>query len=476
MPSRRFHTKSQAGCKQCKARRVKCDFGSPCQHCIRRKERCSISSSYGSDIVSITTSSSSPSSYPSPASLTDIQRLSPSGTGITILGITGLEFRLLDHYYNVVAPATSASDRLRHMWQRDILHEGKTHRFLMHSILATSAYHLCNAYSNPSDSDQESPEDGISVYVGPSRHSPPGHFEWQAQQSDRYERYALKQKHLALQSYIPSLQSMTRDNRDALIAASALLSLSAVASTQSRHCSATLQPRVSSPIDDCLEISTLIRGTTAVSMVATEADITVRDGMLKPLLVHRHYEIDDGGVERDVPTRIKDWVSPHTLSALDNLSLIIDRFTTKPMDKLLLQAGVWHLKIAFAIIAANPEHESVSMVWPGLLEGEFFPLVKRRQPMALVLLAYWSVQVQSFQARWWIGGLGTAILRHIVEILTPLGEMTDDTHDDRVREVDSTSTHAPNGRPDWMNDPMAQGITWRDLLDWPLRECGIVDL
>lgn len=414
--------------------------------------------------------------YPSPASLVDVKHLSSAEIGGTLLGISHLELRLLDHYCNFVAPIISPHDHLRRMWQYEIPHQAKTHSFLMHNILSTSAYHLCCAYARPLQWQQEtscavSHVNGEPILVPQFHRISPGHTEWQIRQSNRYERFALEQQRLAFQTYIPNLRAVTSHNQDALCAASALLALSALASTQNRYCPPALQPQPSSPIDDWLEISVLVRG---VDLVVQTAGASILDGALKPLLRHRRVEPSN---ESSVESQVRRLVSPHVLSALNALTPAIDHCTPSEADKEILHDALRLLRASFAILAVNPEHESIVMAWSNLLDAQFFPFVKRREPMALILVAYATVLLGTFRNRWWAGRLSTTLLRHIVEVLAPLDGINVESRDEKMQERDFALKYASLEQyPDEASDSTAGKVKWRDLLEWPLRESGIHDL
>ena len=417
--------------------------------------------------------------YPPPASLSEVKRLSSAETEITLLGISYLELRLLDHYCNFVAPIISAHDHLRRLWQCEIPHQAKTHSFLMHSILSTSAYHLSCAYARPLQWQQErsqdvSPVNGESILVPPFQRVFPGHTEWHIRHSSRYERFALQQQRLAFQTYIPSLCALTSHNQEALCATSGLLAFNALASTQNRYCPPAPQSQHSSPIDDWLKVSVLIRGADAVIQ---SSGTSIMDGVLQPLLRVRRVEASSDGTKGDVESQVRRLVSPHVLSALDALAPATDHCTSSEADKEILHAALGLLRPSFAIVAANPEHETVVMVWSNLLDVQFFPFVKRREPMALVLLAYWTVMFGTFRDRWWVGGLSITILRHIAKFLTSLDERNEEARDEHVQEEDFALVDGPVERyADRASDPTASKAKWRDLLEWPLRESGIHDL
>lgn len=422
-------------------------------------------------------SPSSPSAmYPFPAPLLELKRLSSAETGITLLGISYLELHLLDHYCKFVAPIISAHDHLRRMWQYEIPHQAKSHPFLMHSILSTSANHLCCAYARPLQLQQERSQDvshvnGESILVPPFRRVSADHTRCQTRQSNRYDRFALEQQRLAFQTYIPSLYALTSHNREALCAASALLSLNAIASTQNRYCPLALRSQHFSPIDDWLEVSVLVRG---VDAVVKNAGPSIMDGALQPMLRHRRVEPSSDGTESDVESQVRLLVSPNVLSVLDALAPAIDHCTSSEADKKVVHAALGLLRTSFAIAALEPEHESIMLAWSILLDAQFFPLVKRREPIALILLAYWTVLFGTFRNRWWVGGLSITLLRHIAELLTPLDERSEEERDEHVQEGDCLLLSTPLGQYlDGASDSTAGKAKWRDLLEWPLREMGI---
>ncbi len=252
------------------------------------------------------------------------------------------------------------------------------------------------------------------------------------------------------------------------------MSVNALASTQNRYCPPAIQSQHSSPIDDWLEISVLVRGFDAI---VQNAETSIMDGALQPLLRVRRVERSSDGTQGDVESQVRQLVSPHVLSALDALAPAIDHCTSSEAEKDILHAALWLLRPSFALVAANPEHDSMVMVWSILLDVQFFPFVKRRDPMALVLLAYWTVMFGTFRDRWWVGGLDITILRHIAEFLTRLDERNEEARDENVQEGDYALIYGPLGQyPYGVRDPTAGNAKWRDLLEWPLRESGIHDL
>jgi hypothetical protein len=264
---------------------------------------------------------------------------------------------------------------------------------------------------------------------------------------------------------------MNRDNQEAVCAASALLSLSAVASTQTKYSVAAMQSREISPIDDWLEISVFIRGVQIISQSAHWP--SVMTGILKPLLGHMSLNIPEDDPELQAERTLPE----ETMSVMNSLITAIQRCSSSDFDKIVLRWGIRHLKISLAINGANDDHEAAVMIWSNLLEDEFFPLVTNREPMALVLLAHATTMVTKHRSKWWVGELGLKMLDQIYGILASLDECDWDVMDSRAEDVSLPAVHlAEDHVPATGSAPVRPRLKWTDLLDWPLRQSGVYDL
>ncbi|KAK7181165.1 hypothetical protein DPSP01_010621 [Paraphaeosphaeria sporulosa] len=149
--------KSRNGCRQCKARRVKCNEQIPCSSCRRYGVDCSLlaypaSSQLVDDRASSTVSGPS-SSNPSPAA--------SSGAAVPVLPTASSACRdsavprdgwmddleLMHHYTAHAYLTVPGNDQAKQTWGFMVTQEAFRHKFLMHCILAFSASHL--AYIEP---------------------------------------------------------------------------------------------------------------------------------------------------------------------------------------------------------------------------------------------------------------------------------------------------------------------------------------
>jgi hypothetical protein len=56
-------------------------------------------------------------------------------------------------------------------------------------------------------------------------------------------------------------------------------------------------------------------------------------------------------------------------------------------------------------------------LWPLSVEEEFFTFLRQRQPVALVLLAFYCAQLCAFEDYWFVGGQGRVWFRRVEEAL-----------------------------------------------------------
>ncbi|KAK2056280.1 hypothetical protein LY76DRAFT_659948 [Colletotrichum caudatum] len=148
MVTRRSHTKSRNGCRDCKRRKVKCDEAYPsCFNCTRQGIPCSLSTSPASPSrTTPQTPSTAPSaSVPSPEAPYQFidaavrrGRLTPQPPTIELWG-RGLE--LMHHYALHTADTISSHPGIQHVWRVIVPEMGYDCPFLTHGVLAMAALH-----------------------------------------------------------------------------------------------------------------------------------------------------------------------------------------------------------------------------------------------------------------------------------------------------------------------------------------------
>ena len=208
MVSRKTHTKSRLGCKNCKIRRIKCDESKPsCSNCLKHSIVC--------DFAKRTAVESATRGPRLPKSV-----IQPSGD------LQYEEFQLLHHYSVETCFTLSDRSQSQTIWQKTVPQEAFSHPFLMRGILAISALHLSHLM----------PEE-----------------------QDHYRHIAEKHQSLALSLFRNAMQSITSDNCTAFFASSSLIVVYAFASLNPSKNTATASNERAS-----LESLALIRGVNSI--------------------------------------------------------------------------------------------------------------------------------------------------------------------------------------------------------------------
>ncbi|KAK1569912.1 uncharacterized protein LY79DRAFT_653710 [Colletotrichum navitas] len=159
MVTRRSHTKSRNGCRDCKRRKVKCDEAYPsCFNCTRHGIPCSLSTSgaspsrttHHSPSFTQSTSSSSPET---PYQFLDvvISHAEPTPQQPTIK-LWGHGLELMHHYTLHTANTISLRHKTQHVWRVIVPEIGYDCPFVAHGILAMAALH--KAYLLPPERDR----------------------------------------------------------------------------------------------------------------------------------------------------------------------------------------------------------------------------------------------------------------------------------------------------------------------------------
>lgn len=261
-----------------------------------------------------------------------------------LLDAMGLE--LLHHYANRASLTLSTENTLS-IWQESVPAEAKAHRFLMHSLLAVSALHLS--------------------YAG----------------LDKREAYALianRQYKKALDTFRLTVGAINCTNGNAVTAFSFLTVVFSVGVPLVSGFSRT--PNPTSAFIDILQV--LRQAHVAVSPVLSG----VMKGALGPLI-----ESPPGGGKSCA-------MHEKGREVLDALKPLIEQSTETEEHRIIYTAALLALKTFAANMQDVPPSWANCLSWPIWVSPEFFQLLQDKQPMALVLIAYWSVPVYRSPNLW----------------------------------------------------------------------------
>ncbi|KAJ5928995.1 hypothetical protein N7466_007951 [Penicillium verhagenii] len=370
MPPRRAHTKSRSGCDQCKRRRVKCDeTGPPCANCISRELDCTYVKASPKDVSSVGRRASALSilaKEKDPASPRSLAPGSPSSTSTsTVSGVRELE--LMHRFATDTYRTMSTSESEMQVWQIHVPHLALQFEFLMNGILALAALHIASTLD------------------------PPASFV--------YMDTALHYHNLTFAPFRASIDHLTEQNCEAVLAQSIITTVFGIA-----------LPRVSATRGESLNMTEniivlfeLLQGVKNI--------ITIGQPWIK-LDLYPHQK----GIKSDVPA-----LDSVTQNALDRLAMLNDEtLSTIDKDQYRINKDVIsHLHHCFTMYS-NARGPANTLSWLAAVDKEFVDNVRRRQPLALLILMHWGVLLGELDGQWWWArNSGRALVSEILLILQP---------------------------------------------------------
>ncbi|KAH8654649.1 hypothetical protein BGZ60DRAFT_157979 [Tricladium varicosporioides] len=392
MATRRSHTKSRNGCKECKRRKVKCDEQHPsCFNCTSHRVTCSFS------IVNKSSETNSPTSHshhggasgtlqaavspttPSGLSFMDFSILSdssqplPSPGDSRSLWIRDLE--LMHHYCTSTCTTMAIREDMRHVWRTVMPREGYLHPFVMHGILAISALH--------------------KAYLLPDK---------------RHEYLIICAYHHNIGQ--ETFRNLLIDVKDENWRPIFCFALMLVAYVRCLHATKPESFTMTTPISTTLELFFVIRGIKAVldpfMGKLRGTDLTpVADGI---------WLAGHDPLSRPNPSLQFSPLPNDTFHAIAELgSFLKDSATLDSQgdyEESLSGLRLCAINISYAGI--NVEAGAVLM-WPYTIPHSFMTGIRERKPHALLVLSYYAPLLAVLDSRhWFLSGYGKDLLADIV--------------------------------------------------------------
>ncbi|RAL12522.1 Zn(II)2Cys6 transcription factor domain-containing protein, partial [Aspergillus homomorphus CBS 101889] len=375
MPPRRTHTKSRNGCDQCKKRRVKCDEqGPPCSNCTSRELKCTyLKVPIARSVVT------SPPVSPTPAPLSASKALSAEvtvhnrtlfryGTCNPPKFASTRELELM-HKYSTETYQSLCNEPVDHYtWQTVIARKAFQHDFLMSGLLAVASLHIAATMNSP---------EALS-----------------------YIDTALEYHDRAFAPFRHAIDNLTPANCDAVFAHSVITTVIGIA-----------LPRLSS---DREEINTM-----------TENIIVVFE------LLH--------GVSK-IYTISREWLSTQLVTSRkgfwETQLSILDSETETAFDKLttlshsmqdsvneeqhrIIDEAIALLRRCFCRYNHSRDIASI-LGWLAMASKEFVHALRRRQPLALLVLMHWGALLVELDGKvWWAKNSGRALVSELLSALRP---------------------------------------------------------
>lgn len=276
-----------------------------------------------------------------------------------------VDLGLMNHYTSLTSSTLPGADR--RTWQREVPTEAVAHPFLMHQVLAVSAFHLAS--------------------LDPS-------------QSQTHLSRAFQHQHHAICGIKAEVSDITPSNCHALFAASSLLFIGAFASSTQATTGGTSQREVNSILD----IFTLVRGVIAILSSSKEI---IRHGIFGEFMQCN-----------DPPARTG------LLSLLlERLPRIRESLAANPMSheaQALVEEAIVGLRESVERASTRSPELTVAVVWPTTLSDGFLALLRVHHPAALVVVAHYCAVLHVVGSEFWfIRGWGRRLIDAIAESLVP---------------------------------------------------------
>ena len=273
------------------------------------------------------------------------------------------------HFYSISTCHTlNAVPEAREIWQTLVPEEAVSRPYLMHSLLALTALH--------------------KISLGTVDCEP---------------CLALATKHhsLALAKSKTELDNLSEHNCHALFAFSAIIAVYTLALPVLRNAVS-----MKDPINEIASTAITMRGSSTI--VQWHKDDLSRGkygALLRPCFLFK---------KSDMPERM--------VSALNDLEIRVKLYDKDRPDLAGCSLAFERLRICFMNMHFHPEGHTISVdpgdravmwSWLATVDLEFISLLFEHEPMALILLAHYSILLHALNEVWWIRGWGVALIRSI---------------------------------------------------------------
>jgi len=315
---------------------------------------------------------------------TGIMRSQPAGVGV----LYPHDAELTNNYVTSACfTATDEAERFA-IWQGTIPSIALSCSYLRHGLLAFSAMH-------------------IRLTCSP----------------DRRPFYAsLARQHLskAPESYIPQLGTNTGESCPALFAFSSLLPALSYSFLQAVR--TDLQGE--DYIKQFIRIWHFLLGATAVAKGGRR---WINESILAPLVTLKSIENVLPQVADSPRTALQGLLDQIRLSGLsaaprgqgEHHRTQADTLSSEARQRSLHEGSVEMLSNAFPTNTNQPPRLPAVIGWPVFIEGGFVQLLARKDPMALIILAYYGAALHTLSGFWWLQGLGARLVQAVSKVLGP---------------------------------------------------------
>lgn len=281
------------------------------------------------------------------------------------------DLSLMNHYTRITAATLPGASLL--IWQHEIPKQAVSYPFLMHQILAVSAFHLANL-----------------------------------EPSQRLEHLSqgFRHQYYAIGGIREEVVNVTPENCNALFAASSLLSIGAFGASTP----AVIERngiRQQRDLDSILEAFGLIRGVGSI-LNSPDTKAMIKDGVLGEFMQCDAACSGGTNLLHAVFTQLSE--VEHELSA----SL------KSESARASVETAVAGLRKSIEKSSSAAPELNVIMIWPMTLDEGFMSMVRVLHPAALVILAHYCVVLDAANVElWFMQGWGSQLITAIANCLAP---------------------------------------------------------
>ncbi|PYH78803.1 hypothetical protein BO82DRAFT_341731 [Aspergillus uvarum CBS 121591] len=404
---------SHHGCRRCKQRSVKCDEKRPaCSHCIKRQEICHYAASgpwiwtqqsmqiaHASSLKTSAAAASKsdptlnlhpPDPMTRPANHQDPRLMVSLPPSPPLINTSLHHHPLFLNWTTSTCHSIARTPIDRRIWQTVIPQQALRCPYLLHGLLAISSLHL--ALQQP---------------ISPTQHH---HTSSLITAAEHHQSAAIT----LLMQALPS----TTNRKTTTFALSCLLigfafafPLATAKPTSPGHPTIKHnQNHNPNPLDDLLNIFTHIRKMMAFSTPTIPHLRTTEMGDL----LHLRLNHNDPNLPPALSQPSHQAITT-LLQHLHNSSPTSSNSEEYP----IYQTTITHLAHLLAERDDDTPRDlvSASFLWICSLPTGFLDLLRRRRPLALVILAHYCVVLHALRQRWWIAGWGRQVFQTVYDIL-----------------------------------------------------------
>ncbi|KAJ5125162.1 hypothetical protein N7526_007339 [Penicillium atrosanguineum] len=344
----------------------------PCSNCISREINCTYVKAppRGADATNVR-HPSIPDSHDSRDSGTPrpLAPLSPASTPSAISGVRDLE--LMHQFSTETFKTVCTADSEYHVWQTIIPRLALQYDFLMNGILALASLHIATTTESPT--------------------------------SLAYVDTALQYHNLTFAPFRAAIDNLTSQNCEAVLAQSIVTTVIGIALPRVT----TARDEGSNMTENIVVVFELLQGVKKI--------IHIGGSWIKLNLFTRQKSLrESDATDLDCETQ----------AALDRLATLNDEtLASIDTDQYRINKDVIaHLLHCFTLFSKSLDPANV-LAWLAAVDKEFVDNVRRRQPLALLILMHWGVLLGELDGTWWWARKsGRALISELSHILRP-GDM-----------------------------------------------------